>query len=71
VVALGLSQPGVSKHLRMLRAAELVEARPLGQQRIYALRAEPLQELDDWLSDYRGSWADAGVALQRHLERRD
>jgi DNA-binding transcriptional ArsR family regulator len=71
VGALGISQPGVSKHLRVLRTAGLVDARPLGPQRVYALRAEPLQELDDWLSPYRDSWLDAGVALQRHLERRD
>src|SRR3954453_6423222 len=70
VGALGLSQPSVSKHLRVLRTAGLVEARPLGQQRLYVLRPEPLHELDDWLSTYRGSWADAGYALQRHLERR-
>src|SRR3954454_25149024 len=71
VRALELSQPSVAKHLRVLRTAGLVEARPLGQQRLYVLRPEPLQELDDWLSIYRGSWADAGFALQRHLERRD
>ena len=71
VGALGLSQPAVSKHLRVLRAAGLVDVRPRAQQRVYALRPEPLQELDEWLSAYRGSWVEPGVALQRHLERRD
>jgi DNA-binding transcriptional ArsR family regulator len=71
VAELGLTQPGVSKHLQVLRAAGLVDVRPLAQQRRYELRPEPLQELDDWLADYRGSWAEPAVALQRHLVRRD
>jgi DNA-binding transcriptional ArsR family regulator len=72
VAATGLSQPGVSKHLRVLREVGLVEVRPAGQQRIYELRAEPLEELTSWLDRFRaGAAVDPGHALQRHLERRD
>ncbi len=53
---LGLHQPQVSKHLRVLSAAGLVEARPVAQQRIYSLRAQPLKELDAWLEPYRRTW---------------
>ena len=53
---LGLRQPQVSKHLRVLSEAGLVEARPVAQQRIYSLRAEPLKELDEWLEPYRRTW---------------
>ncbi|HLZ48786.1 MAG TPA: metalloregulator ArsR/SmtB family transcription factor [Candidatus Limnocylindria bacterium] len=53
---LRLRQPQASKHLRVLAEAGLVEVRPLAQQRIYALRAEPLKELDDWLKRYRRLW---------------
>src|SRR4029453_10155509 len=49
VERLGLSQPGVSKHLRVLKNAGLVEARPEAQRRLYRIRPEPLAELDDWL----------------------
>src|SRR5437870_12952325 len=54
VERLGLRQPQVSKHLRVLSEAGLVEVRPVAQQRIYSLRAEPLKELDVWLETYRG-----------------
>jgi DNA-binding transcriptional ArsR family regulator len=50
---LGLRQPQVSKHLRVLSEAGLVEVRPFAQQRIYSLRAEPFKELDVWLERYR------------------
>lgn len=53
---LGLNQPQVSKHLRVLSDAGLVEVRPLAQQRIYSLRPEPFKELDDWLRTYRRLW---------------
>jgi|SRR5579859_4218279 len=53
---LRLRQPQASKHLRVLAEAGLVQVRPLAQQRIYALRAEPLKELDDWLKRYRRLW---------------
>lgn len=71
VRALGISQPAVSKHLRVLRNAGLVGVRPLRQQRIYELRPEPLAELDDWLAPYRRSWSEQTTALQRSLDRRD
>src|SRR3954447_5940999 len=71
VAATGYSQPNVSKHLRVLREAGLVTVEPIGQRRIYHLRAEPLAELDAWLAPYRRSWSEQTDALQRHLERRD
>ena len=55
---LGLRQPQVSKHLRVLSDAGLVEVRPVAQQRIYALRSEPLRELDHWLQQYRQLWEE-------------
>jgi DNA-binding transcriptional ArsR family regulator len=68
VDALPLSQPGVSKHLRVLREAGLVEARPVAQRRVYAIRPEPLAEVDAWLAPYREMWAGRLDALERHLE---
>jgi DNA-binding transcriptional ArsR family regulator len=65
---LALSQPGVSKHLRVLRDAGLVEVRPAGQRRMYELRAEPLAEIDAWLSPYRRFWSTRLDALARHLD---
>ncbi|OGU02494.1 MAG: transcriptional regulator, partial [Gemmatimonadetes bacterium RBG_16_66_8] len=53
VAALEVSQPAVSKHLRVLREAGLVEMRVAGQRRMYRLRAEPLREIDEWLGPYR------------------
>jgi DNA-binding transcriptional ArsR family regulator len=64
----GLSQPGVSKHLRVLREAGLVAVRPDGRQRWYRLRAQPLAEVDRWLEPYRAHWSDRLDALERHLE---
>jgi DNA-binding transcriptional ArsR family regulator len=64
----GLSQPGVSKHLRVLREAGLVEVRPEGRKRWYALRAQPLAEVDEWLEPYRAYWTEHLDALERHLE---
>jgi DNA-binding transcriptional ArsR family regulator len=55
---LRMRQPQVSKHLRVLSEAGLVQVRPVAQQRIYGLRAEGLKELDDWLEPYRRTWAD-------------
>jgi DNA-binding transcriptional ArsR family regulator len=55
---LGLRQPQVSKHLRVLTEAGLVEARPQAQQRIYRLRAQPLKDLDAWLEPYRRTWEE-------------
>jgi DNA-binding transcriptional ArsR family regulator len=59
VAALGLSQPGVSKHLRVLREAGLVGVRAAGQRRLYRVRPEALRELDDWLTPYRALWGSA------------
>jgi DNA-binding transcriptional ArsR family regulator len=66
---LTLSQPGVSKHLRVLRDAGLVQVRVEAQRRWYGLRPEPLTEIDDWLEPYRRLWAQHLDALERHLER--
>jgi DNA-binding transcriptional ArsR family regulator len=66
--ALGLSQPGTSKHLRVLREAGLVRVRPEGQQRWYELRADPLTEVDTWLRPYRKFWAGRLDALERYLD---
>ena len=71
VDALGISQPGVSKHLRILREAELVESRADGQRRVYGLRPERLAELDAWLTPYRRFWADRLDALERTLDERN
>jgi DNA-binding transcriptional ArsR family regulator len=68
VERLKLSQPGVSKHLRVLREAGLVRVRPDGQRRWYGLRAEPLAELDEWLAPYREFWGGRLDALERHLD---
>jgi DNA-binding transcriptional ArsR family regulator len=68
VDAIGLTQPGTSKHLRVLREAGLVEVRPDGRRRLYALRPEPLAELDAWLAPYRRLWAGRLDALERHLD---
>jgi DNA-binding transcriptional ArsR family regulator len=65
---LQLSQPGVSKHLRVLRDAGLVEVRHDAQRRLYRVRAEPLAEIDEWLAPYRRLWASRLDALERHLD---
>ncbi len=65
---LGLSQPGVSKHLRVLREAGLVTVRHEAQRRWYGLCPEPLAEVDAWLAPYRVFWSDRLDALARHLE---
>ena len=66
---LTLSQPGVSKHLRVLRDAGLVEVRTDAQRRLYGLRPEPLTEVDAWLAPYRSLWARRLDALENHLAR--
>jgi DNA-binding transcriptional ArsR family regulator len=65
---LGLSQPGTSKHLRVLRDAGLVRVRADAQRRWYELNPEPLAEVDAWLTPYRWLWADRLDALERHLD---
>lgn len=69
--AVGLSQPGTSKHLRVLREAGLVTVRPEAQRRWYELRPEPLAEIDAWLTPYRWMWAERFDALERHLDTMD
>ncbi|MEU6727598.1 metalloregulator ArsR/SmtB family transcription factor [Nonomuraea wenchangensis] len=65
---LDLSQPGVSKHLKVLREAGLVAVRIDGKQRVYSLRPEPLAEVAEWLEPYRMLWSQRLDALERHLE---
>jgi len=67
VEQVGMHQPGVSRHLRVLRDAGLVEVRSDAQRRLYRLRAEPLRDLDAWLEPYRAQWAGRLDALERHL----
>jgi DNA-binding transcriptional ArsR family regulator len=71
VERLSLSQPGVSKHLRVLRDAGLVVVRPDAQRRWYQLRAEPLAEVDAWLGPYRRFWSSRLDALERHLDEEE
>ena len=66
---LGLSQPAVSKHLRVLRDAGLVDVRRDAQRRIYRLVPEPLVEIDDWLTPFRQAWARRLDALEAHLDQ--
>jgi DNA-binding transcriptional ArsR family regulator len=68
VARLKISQPGVSKHLKVLRESGLVEVRPQGRLRWYGLRAQPLAEVDVWLEPYRRYWSGRLDALERHLE---
>jgi DNA-binding transcriptional ArsR family regulator len=68
VERIGLSQPGVSKHLRVLREAGLVRSRTAAQRRLYSVRAEPLEEVDAWLEPYRRLWARTLDDLERHLD---
>lgn len=70
VAPLGLSQPSVSKHLRVLRRAGLVEARVDAQRRLYRIRPEPLADLDAWLAAYRQLWTTHLDLLESHLAQR-
>src|SRR5437588_5946328 len=67
VERLELSQPAVSKHLRILREAGLVEVRGEAQRRVYSVRPEPLRAIDEWLWPYRRMWAARLEDLERHL----
>ncbi len=67
--ALPIARPGVSRHLRVLREAGLVEVRQEAQRRIYSLRPEPLAELDDWLDGYRALWQHRLDALHTEIAR--
>jgi DNA-binding transcriptional ArsR family regulator len=66
---LGMPQPSVSKHLRVLREAGFVESRIEAQRRVYRIRPEPLMEVDAWLEDFRRLWAVHVDRLERHLDR--
>lgn len=68
VASLGLTQPGTSKHLRILREAGLVRVRREAQRRVYELDPAPLAELHDWLAPYRAFWDGHLDALGRHLD---
>jgi DNA-binding transcriptional ArsR family regulator len=69
VHGLRLSQPGVSKHLRVLRGAGLVRVRVDAQRRLYALHPQPLSEVHEWLEPYRALWNEHLDALERHLDQ--
>lgn len=69
VALTGLTQPGTSKHLRVLRQAGLVSSRAEAQRRVYALEVRPLVDLDGWLEPYRRTWTQSLDALERHLDR--
>ena len=68
---LDMSQPTVSKHLRVLREAGFVESTVDAQRRLYRLKPEPFQEVDDWLAPFRRFWSAHIDALERHLDRMD
>jgi DNA-binding transcriptional ArsR family regulator len=68
VDAVGLAQPTVSQHLKVLREAGLVDVRADANRRLYRLRPEALHELDDWLAPYRRIWAGRLDDLERHLD---
>jgi len=67
---LHLTQPAVSKHLRILKAAGVVRSRADAQRRLYRIRPEPLAELDDWLASYRQLWTAHLDRLEDHLDQR-
>jgi DNA-binding transcriptional ArsR family regulator len=69
VDSLALSQPAVSKHLRVLKDANLVSSRVDAQRRRYRLRPAPLAEVDEWLAPYRRFWSDHLDALEAYLDR--
>jgi DNA-binding transcriptional ArsR family regulator len=69
VETLEMSQPNISKHLKVLREAELVNVRQDAQRRWYELRSEPLEELDSWLANYRHLWAARYDRLGDYLQQ--
>jgi DNA-binding transcriptional ArsR family regulator len=71
VEAFPVSQPAISRHLRVLREAGLVRVRSMGQQRVYGLDARRLAEVDAWLTPYRRLWANHLDALEAHLDREE
>jgi DNA-binding transcriptional ArsR family regulator len=68
VALLGLAQPQVSKHLKVLREVGLVDVRDRGRQRLYRLNARPLKPIHDWVSNYRQGWEERFQALDQLLE---
>ncbi|MFT4437337.1 ArsR/SmtB family transcription factor [Caballeronia sp. 15715] len=68
---LNLSQPSVSKHLRVLREAGFVESRVDAQRRLYRIKPEPLMEIDAWLAPFRQFWSVHVDALEHHLDQMD
>ena len=66
---LNMSQPTVSKHLRVLRDAGFVQSRVEAQRRLYRIQPEPLKEVDVWLAQFRRFWSSHVDALERHLDR--
>jgi DNA-binding transcriptional ArsR family regulator len=68
---LRMPQPTVSKHLRVLRDAGFVESMVDAQRRLYRLKPEPFQEVEDWLAQFRRFWSTHIDALERHLDRMD
>jgi DNA-binding transcriptional ArsR family regulator len=71
VARLPLSQPGVSRHLRVLRDAGFVSVRQQAQKRLYAVNPAPLAEIDAWLAPYRKLWAERLDALENHLDEKE
>ncbi len=65
---LGLNQPQVSKHLRVLSDAGIVEVQPMANRRIYKLRPQPLQELNDWLESFHHLWEERFDRLEQYLQ---
>jgi DNA-binding transcriptional ArsR family regulator len=71
VEALSVSQPAVSKHLKVLREAGFVSCRTAAQRRIYRIEPGPFEALDEWLEPYRRLWTDHLDALERHLDSQE
>jgi len=71
VALMALTQPAVSKHLRVLKDAGLVDVRADAQRRLYRIRPEPLAELDAWLEPYRWLWSERLDALEQHLAAKE
>jgi DNA-binding transcriptional ArsR family regulator len=69
--SLGMPQPSVSKHLRVLREAGVVESTVAAQRRLYRIKPDSLRELDAWLAQFRRFWSAHVDALERHLDRID
>jgi DNA-binding transcriptional ArsR family regulator len=71
VETLSVSQPAISKHLKVLRDAGFVSCRTAAQQRIYSVETRPLESIDDWLAPFRAMWSTHLDALERHLDRQE